>query len=102
VGLDISFAQSFLIYTLGTTFANIVPIPGGVGAAEAGLYAGFTILGFPPAESMAAAIIFRIITFWIPGIPGFISFISLRKNVLKGFSINWKMPEKKNKKVVKA
>ncbi len=104
VGLDINFAQSFLIYTLGTTMANIVPIPGGIGAAEAGLYAGFTFFGFPSTESMAAVMIYRIITFWIPTIPGFISFINLRKNVLKGFSIHWKMPESKSKskKIAKA
>lgn len=101
VDLDINFAQAFLIYTLGTTMANVVPIPGGIGAAEAGLYAGFTFLGFPSAQSMAAVMIYRIITFWIPTIPGFISFINLRKSILKDFSIRWKMPDSKSKKVAK-
>lgn len=97
VGIEISFVQSFLIYTLSTTLANAVPVPGGIGAAEAGLFAGFTFLGFSPAESMAAAVIYRLITFWIPFIPGFYFFLNLRKNVFKNFSIKEKISKSKNK-----
>jgi glycosyltransferase 2 family protein len=97
VGLDVTFIESFLIYALATTMANLIPVPGGIGAAEAGLYAGFIFFGYPPAESMAASLIYRIITFWIPIFPGFYFFVNLRKNVLKGFSI-----KRRSKKTVKA
>ena len=97
VGLEVTFIQAFLIYALATTMANLIPVPGGIGAAEAGLYAGFIFFGYPPSESMAASIIYRIITFWIPVFPGFYFFVNLRKDVLKGFSIKGK-----SKKTVKA
>lgn len=105
VGMEISYLQSFIVYTLGTTMANLVPTPGGIGGAEAGLYAGFTILGFSSSESFAATMIYRAVSFWIPFIPGTYFFLDLRKDVLKDFSINWKMgkdKKNKNKKLAKA
>lgn len=96
VGLEISYLQSFVIYTLGTTMANLIPTPGGMGGAEAGLYAGFTMLGFNSSEALAATLMYRMISFWIPFIPGTIFFANLRKDVLKDFSINWKMGKSKN------
>jgi uncharacterized protein (TIRG00374 family) len=100
VELNVTFIEAFLIYALGTTMANLIPGPGGIGAAEAGLYAGFTFFGYPGPESWAATLIYRIITFWIPTIPGLIFFINLRKDVLKGFSISREFskvkPSKKN------
>lgn len=87
VGLEVSFIQAFLIYSLGTTIANIVPVPGGLGAAIAGLYAGFIIFGYSEANALAASLVYRLITFWIPIVPGFIFFVNLKNDVLKGFSL---------------
>lgn len=88
IGLDVNFTQTFLIYTLGSTFGAIIPIPGGMGAAAAGFYSGFILLGFPSAESIAAVTLYRIISFWIPTIPGIAFFINLRKDLLKNFSFS--------------
>jgi glycosyltransferase 2 family protein len=87
VGINVTFVQAFLIYSLGTTLANLIPVPGGMGAAVAGLYAGFMFFGFSSAEALAASIVYRLITFWIPTIPGVIFFMNLRKNILKDFSL---------------
>lgn len=98
LGLDVNFTQTFLIYTLGSTFGAVIPIPGGVGAAAAGFYTGFILLGFPSAESIAAVTLYRIISFWIPTIPGFVYFINLRKDLLKNFSFNSDFIKEKNVK----
>ena len=95
LGLDISFTQVFIIFTLGNTAAMLVPTPGGVGAAEAGLYAGFTLLGFPASQSLAVVTLYRVITFWLPIIPGFIFFVDLKKDLLVDFSINRNFMKKK-------
>lgn len=92
LGMDISLPQAFLAYTFGNVAAGLVPTPGGLGAAEAGLYAAFTLMGFGAAESMAAVGVYRLISFWIPAVPGYIAFASLRKDVLAAFSIK---PKKK-------
>lgn len=96
IGLDVNFTQIFIIFTLGNIMTMLVPTPGGIGAAEAGLYAGFTILGFPESQSLAVVTLYRIITFWIPMIPGFIFFINLRKDVLKGFSVSGELAKVKS------
>ncbi len=88
LGLDITFTQVFVIFTLGNTAAMLVPTPGGVGAAEAGLYAGFTLMGYPESQSLAVVTLYRLISFYLPMIPGFIFFVNLRKDLLKNFSIN--------------
>jgi uncharacterized protein (TIRG00374 family) len=100
LGMEVSFTQIFIVFTLGNTATMLVPTPGGVGAAEAGLYAGFTVLGFPASLSLAVVTLYRVITFWIPIIPGFIFFVNLRKDLLKDFSINTNFMKKK--KVAKA
>lgn len=94
LGMEVSFTQIFIIFTLGNTAAMLVPTPGGVGAAEAGLYAGFTLMGFPSSLSLAVVTLYRLITFYIPIIPGFIFFVNLRKDLLKDFSINKNMFKK--------
>jgi len=94
LGMEVSFTQIFIIFTLGNTAAMLVPTPGGVGAAEAGLYAGFTLMGFPSSASLAVVTLYRVITFWMPIIPGFIFFINLRKDFLKNFTINKDMFKK--------
>jgi uncharacterized protein (TIRG00374 family) len=88
LGMDVNFTQVFVVFTLGNTLAMLVPTPGGVGAAEAGRYAGFTLLGFPASESLAVVTLYRGITFYLPIIPGFIFFVELRKDLFKDFSIN--------------
>lgn len=88
LGLRVNFTQTFFIFTLGNTLATLVPVPGGIGAAEAGLYAGFVFLGFPPQTSIAAVTLYRLISFWLPFIPGVIFFVDLRKDLLANFTFN--------------
>ncbi len=102
LGMEVSFTQIFIVFTLGNTAAMLVPTPGGVGAAEAGLYAGFTLLGFPASISLAVVTLYRVITFWIPIIPGVIFFVNLRKDLLKNFTINKDMFKKHKTAKVKS
>lgn len=97
LGMEITFTQIFVIFTLGNTATMLVPTPGGVGAAEAGLYAGFSLMGYPASQSLAVVTLYRIITFWIPILPGFIFFANLRKDLLKDFKINKEMFKRRKK-----
>lgn len=55
-----------VVYMVAATVAAISPTPGGLGAMEAALIAGFTRLGIPGGEAVAAVLAFRIATFWLP------------------------------------
>ena len=48
-----------------------MPVPGGVGVAEAALTAGLTAVGIPQEVAVAAAITHRMVTAYIPPIFGF-------------------------------
>jgi uncharacterized protein (TIRG00374 family) len=51
--------------------AGLVPIPGGIGVAEAVLTSFLVLAGLGENEAFAAAIVFRIATFYIPAGQGF-------------------------------
>lgn len=88
LGLDIQLYQAFLAYTFGNIASGIVPVPGGLGATEAGLYATFVLLGYDETIAIATVFLYRLITFWVPTIPGLIAFFNLRKDVLKDFKLS--------------
>jgi uncharacterized membrane protein YbhN (UPF0104 family) len=61
-----------LIATVATNLvAGLVPIPGGIGVAEAVLTSLLVFAGLDPEEAFAAAIVFRIATFYVPAGEGF-------------------------------
>lgn len=51
-------------------FSGLMPVPGGIGVAEAALTAGFMALGVPDATAFAAALACRMVTYYTPPIPG--------------------------------
>ena len=71
-----SLSQLILINTAVSLFAGLMPVPGGMGVAEAGYTAGLQAVGVPSAVAMSTAIAFRLITFYLPPIWG-------------GFSMRW-------------
>jgi uncharacterized membrane protein YbhN (UPF0104 family) len=53
-------------YMLAATMAAVSPTPGGVGAMEAALVAALSRLGVETGSAVAAALTFRLVTFWLP------------------------------------
>lgn len=53
-------------YMVAATIAAISPTPGGVGAMEAALVAALVRLGVASGPAVAAALTFRLATFWLP------------------------------------
>jgi uncharacterized membrane protein YbhN (UPF0104 family) len=61
-----------LVVTVATNLlAGLVPIPGGIGVAEAVLTSFLMIAGLGADEAFAAAVVFRLATFYIPAGEGF-------------------------------
>jgi uncharacterized protein (TIRG00374 family) len=79
VGINISFLSAFIAYTVGTLVGAAIPTPGGLGGVEAGLYAAFIGLGYDNTTSFAAIIIYRLFTFWLPILPGYLVFWQFQK-----------------------
>lgn len=87
LGVDISFADAVVAYSFGNIAATLVPTPGGIGATEAGLYAGLVLTGVSGPDAILVTLLFRLLTYWIPMAVGYFFFWGLRKNVLSDFSV---------------
>jgi len=73
-------SQLILINTAVSLFAGLMPVPGGMGVAEAGYTLGLQAIGIPSAVAMSTAIAFRLVTFYLPPIWGAYGMRWLRKN----------------------
>ena len=64
-------------------FANLLPLPGGVGGVDAGMIGAFALfdLDLGGGTIFAAVLTYRLIAFWLPLIPGVIAFFQLRRTV---------------------
>lgn len=87
VGLPVSFPQVVLSYLLGNVIGSLVPTPGGLGGAEAGLYAGLVFFGYDNNLALVAVLIYRLISYWIPILPGYLMYRHLHHTVLSDFHI---------------
>ena len=74
-----SLLAVLVVYLGGSALAAAAPTPGGLGAIEAGLIAGLTAAGQPAPEAVTGVLVFRLITFWLPVLPGAVSFWALRR-----------------------
>lgn len=52
------------------------------GAVEVALSAGLTTMGVASAPAVGAVMIYRLLTFWLPVLPGFLAFHQLQKQEL--------------------
>ncbi len=64
----------FAVYLVASALASLAPTPGGLGAIEAALVAGLTSVGVLAGTAVAAVLLFRLLTFWLPILPGIVVF----------------------------
>jgi uncharacterized membrane protein YbhN (UPF0104 family) len=69
--------MGYLIGQLG----GLLPIPGGIGGIDGGLFGALVVYGTPAATTAAAVLAYRVILFWLPLIVGAVSFASLRRGL---------------------
>jgi undecaprenyl-diphosphatase len=69
--LSTSVAVLVLVTQLANLAQRAVPVPGALGAPEAVLVAGLAAAGLPKGPVLAAAVTYRMLTYWLPPVPGF-------------------------------
>lgn len=77
--IQVSFATLGVVYLAGSALASAAPTPGGLGATEAALVAGLAVVDVPENEAIPAVLLFRLATFWLPILPGWISLVVLQR-----------------------
>ncbi|MEE1762125.1 MULTISPECIES: lysylphosphatidylglycerol synthase transmembrane domain-containing protein [unclassified Streptomyces] len=70
LGLDIPVTHMALAYLAATVAVALVPTPGGLGSVEAALVVALVAAGGPTAVVTAVVLAFRVITVWLPLLPG--------------------------------
>jgi uncharacterized membrane protein YbhN (UPF0104 family)/tRNA A-37 threonylcarbamoyl transferase component Bud32 len=69
-GGHLPLGELILVVTGAGFIASVVPVPGGIGVAEASLIAGLTAFGVDPTIASAAVVTYRLFTTYLPPIPG--------------------------------
>ncbi|MGW4563555.1 lysylphosphatidylglycerol synthase transmembrane domain-containing protein [Streptomyces sp. NPDC004561] len=68
--LPVPPAHMALAYLAATVAVALVPTPGGLGSVEAALIVALVAVGGPAAVATAVVLAYRIITVWVPLVPG--------------------------------
>ena len=69
--------MGYLIGQLG----GLLPLPGGLGGIDGGLFGTLALYGTPVASTAAAVLAYRLILFWLPLVVGAIGYASLRRGL---------------------
>jgi uncharacterized protein (TIRG00374 family) len=80
VGGSISLGEAIFINVTVSLFAGLMPIPGGVGVAEAGMTAGLTAIGVSSDVAVSAVLIYRLVSYYLPPLWGYVSLRWLTKH----------------------
>ncbi|OQR62445.1 hypothetical protein B6E66_19365 [Streptomyces maremycinicus] len=70
LGLPVPVAHMAVAYLAATVAVALVPAPGGIGSVEAALIVALVAAGGPVAVATAVVLGYRIITVWLPLVPG--------------------------------
>ncbi len=79
-GASVSLVAVAVVFLAGNAIGSAAPTPGGLGAVEAALIGGLTtVAGVPAAVALPAVLLFRLLTFWLPVLPGWGAFSYLQR-----------------------
>lgn len=63
-----------VVFMIGQTLGHIAPVPGGLGPTEALMVAGLVAVGTAPTAAVASVLTMRLLTYWLPVLPGIAMF----------------------------
>jgi len=69
-GLSVHPAPVFASFMLSTLARTLGPVPGGSASFEAASVATLKLMGVPIAAGLAATLLFRGFSYWLPMVPG--------------------------------
>jgi uncharacterized membrane protein YbhN (UPF0104 family) len=67
------------VYLASAAVAAAAPTPGGLGAIESALSWGLINVGMPPGPAVSAVLLYRLATYWLPILPGWVSWRFLQR-----------------------
>jgi uncharacterized membrane protein YbhN (UPF0104 family)/tRNA A-37 threonylcarbamoyl transferase component Bud32 len=71
VGVELSYGSALFVAAGTNLLAGFMPVPGGVGVAEATMVALLASMGVDESAAFAVTVTYRVITFYLPATEGF-------------------------------
>jgi glycosyltransferase 2 family protein len=78
-GAGAGIAAVGAVYLAAALVAAASPTPGGLGAIESALIVGLTGIGVSSGAAVSAVILYRLATYWLPVLPGWLSLRQLQR-----------------------
>lgn len=78
-GGGVSFPEIGAAYLVAAALGSAAPTPGGLGAVEAALVTALTGYGMASGPAVSAALTFRLVTYWLPMLPGWFTFQQMQR-----------------------
>jgi uncharacterized membrane protein YbhN (UPF0104 family) len=78
-GQPAPLGELLVVNTVVALFAGLMPVPGGLGVYEGALTGGLVLIGIPDAAALAAALTYRMVTFYLPPIWGWYAMRALKR-----------------------
>ncbi|WP_234306969.1 lysylphosphatidylglycerol synthase transmembrane domain-containing protein [Streptomyces sp. NRRL F-2890] len=78
-GVELSYPTVAVIFLAGNALGSAAPTPGGIGAVELALTGALAAFRVPTDSALAAVLLFRLMTFWLPVLPGWLAFTHLTR-----------------------
>jgi uncharacterized protein (TIRG00374 family) len=69
--------EAYFVGMLG----NLLPLPGGIGGVDAGMYGVFVAFDVPGSLALISVLTYRLFAFWLPSLPGAVAYFQLRRTV---------------------
>lgn len=82
--LTMSFAAMVLVFTFGVGIGTATPTPGGLGGFEAGIAAGLIAYHVTGSTALAVALLYRVLSYWLPLVAGGVAFVICQRRQLFG------------------
>jgi uncharacterized membrane protein YbhN (UPF0104 family) len=82
LGVHLPFVVILLIFSFGLGAGTATPTPGGLGGFEAGLAAGFIAYHVAGPLALATALLYRLVSYWLPLVAGAPAFVICQRRHL--------------------
>jgi uncharacterized membrane protein YbhN (UPF0104 family) len=78
-GVSLPISTLLLVNIGSSVLSGLLPSPGGLGVGEAALAGALAATGLPPASAISIALSQRMVTTWLPWVPGWIALRALER-----------------------
>ncbi len=80
LGVPIGYVMALVAVVATNVLQGVIPVPGGVGVSEAVMTGFLVAFGVDETAAFAAAVLYRIVTFYLPAVEGFFAMRWLERN----------------------